>query len=416
MSDPVHSEARNLMENINRDPIAYYSSLLDFSKKYADNATHREVILLGSLVNEFVETDPNSSVENGFKQEINKKGAHIISRILEERSSETGTDPVKEANDIKAHFLEQKPTELSVFVCKDLYKRISSSFCLKDISLNLKLGEITGVVGENGNGKTSLLRIIAGELKPGKGSLEYHVDGKPCHNWIDIKRSIGYVKQTLFPWRGVNSVRQQLQFTAAIKGITGKENKAQFEFIIARLGLDKYQNRLWSELSGGYKLRFEIARQLIWQPRLLILDEPLANLDVKTQLQFLIDLRNLANSISHSMAVVISSQNLYEIEKISDHIVFLKDGGPIYNGETKGLGQKNKFRCYEIDTRSDALELQKALRKLPIREIRSESFYKLIFTDREVLGEDLMRELADQCIDIRYFRDITNSSRLLFEK
>jgi len=196
-----------------------------------------------------------------------------------------------------------------------------------------------------------------------------------------------------------------------MKGITGKHNKTQFEFILSRLNLENYQDRSWSELSGGFRLRFELARQLIWQPQLLILDEPLANLDIKSQLTFLQDLRDLTNSISNSMAVIISSQNLYEIEKISDHIVFIRDGQSQYNGEMANVGWDNAFHCYEIDTRAGVLDLQTALRDLPIREIRNENFYKLIFTDERVRSIDIMQELGKKGITVSYFRDITHSTR-----
>ena len=78
-----------------------------------------------------------------------------------------------------------------------------------------------------------------------------------------------------------------LHFAAAIHGIRGKENEDEVDFIIWRLGLDKYRNATWNEISGGFKMRFSLGRALVYNPRLLILDEPLANLDVNTQLLFL---------------------------------------------------------------------------------------------------------------------------------
>jgi ABC-2 type transport system ATP-binding protein len=417
MIDRVTQEADSLLEHLSKDPIACYPALVDFSDRYAGNPEIRkDVILLGSLVNEFVETRSYSSDRSQYKAEINKQGARIIDRIIEQHRANGEHWVGIEAANIREHYFRQKPTNRCVFSCTGVSKKISASFSLQDISLDLKLGEITGLVGENGNGKTSLLRIVAGEIRPDHGSVKYPFLRESRNNWIDIKRSIGVVKQTISPWRGVNSVRHQLQFTAAIKGITGKANKAQYDFIISRLNLSNFEDKQWNSLSGGFKLRFEIARQLMWRPKLLILDEPLANLDIKSQLLFLSDLRNLTNSISHSMSVIISSQNLYEIEKIADQIVFLRDGRPAYNGAINTVGADNKFRCYEIDTSANVLELQRALFGLPVREIRSETFYKLIYTEERLSSSELLQELAKRRIKISYFRDISHSTRLLFEK
>ncbi|THU40767.1 ABC transporter ATP-binding protein [Niastella caeni] len=417
MTESVVIEARSLIDKVSSDPIAYYPSLLHFSKKYnLGTDIHKEVILLGSIINDLIETDPDNIRTKEYRENIYLKWNDIINRINNQHNLKVHFRKIEESYTIKQKFLDQKPEEKTIFFCKDISRKISDDFSLNNISLDLRLGEITGLVGENGNGKTSLLRIIAGELKANRGSLQYNFSGAPCNNWIEIKRSIGYVKQTLLPWRGVTSVREQLKFTAAMKGITGINNEAQYDFIISRLNLEGHQNKLWNELSGGYRLRFELARQLIWQPKLLILDEPLGNLDIKSQLTFLQDLRNLTNSISNSMAVIISSQNLYEVEKISDHVVFMRNGSAVYNGHVADIGAENKYRCYEIDTSASILDLQNALRNLQVKEIRREAFYKLIFTHENIQSADIMQELGKRDIPVLYFRDITHSTRLLFEK
>lgn len=417
MSRSVLIEAKSLIDKVISDPVAFYNSLLNFSKKYNLRADiHSEVIILGSIINDLIESDSANTLSHEYRETIAKKSIEIVDKIKDQLYQLDQLKVNEDIRTIKRKYLDQKPDDTTIFSCKAISRKISGDFSLQDITLELRLGEITGLVGENGNGKTSLLRIIAGELKPGKGTFNYNFTNVPNKDWIEIKRSIGYVKQTLLPWRGVTSVREQLQFTAAMKGITGSKNKAQYDFIITRLNLENHQNKLWSELSGGYKLRFELARQLIWQPKLLILDEPLANLDIKSQLIFLQDLRNLTNSISHSMAVIISSQNLYEIEKISDQVIFMRNGQAIYNGHITDIGVENNFQCYEIDTTATVLELQNALQGLKVKEIRRESFYKLIFTPDNIRSENIMQELGRKGIPVQYFRDITHSTRLLFEK
>ncbi len=134
-------------------------------------------------------------------------------------------------------------------------------------------------------------------------------------DWIKIKNQIAYVKQEIPKWHG--SLRENLHFDS-IHGIKGLQNKKDVDFILHRLGLIEYQNREWNELSGGFKLRFTLAKALVWKPSLIILDEPLANLDIHAQILVLNDLRDLANSSKYPVSIVISSQHLHEVEHIAN--------------------------------------------------------------------------------------------------
>ncbi len=104
-------------------------------------------------------------------------------------------------------------------------------------------------------------------------------------------------------------------------GRAGSQTKSWSTGELARYGLQEYQNAQWDEISGGYKIRFELARALVAQPKLLLLDEPLAYLDVITRQRFLIDLRAIASSLENPIPIVVTSQHLYEIEAIADQLV-----------------------------------------------------------------------------------------------
>ena len=172
----------------------------------------------------------------------------------------------------------------------------TNRFHLKNVDAEFKLGEITGIVGPNANGKSTLMRIAVGELKADKGDLTfpYFEKGNPNLNWDVLKHLISYVPQELPRWQG--ELKDNLRYEAALHGIYGKENELEVDFIIERLGLTRYKNAHWSQLSGGYKLRFALAKALIWKPIIMVLDEPLANLDVNAQTLVLNDLKDLAHS------------------------------------------------------------------------------------------------------------------------
>jgi len=164
------------------------------------------------------------------------------------------------------------------------------NFHFSPISLDLIQGNIIGLVGENGNGKTTLLRMICGDLAIDEGDIVYYFDEKTTRDWQLIKKKIAFIPQRLERWYG--TAYEKISFDAAIKGFKKELNEEKVNFIIHRMGLTNFRELKWTELSSGYKLRFEIAMALVWEPSILILDEPLANLDIQAQEILLQDLRN----------------------------------------------------------------------------------------------------------------------------
>jgi len=417
----IYSEARQLMDRFLSDPIYCFHEVLEFCGKYSkDTQTHREVVLLGSLITDLAHCDVNTLMIND-KRTVVRKGLSLIRQMLlavEQLLLQRQNQSVDELVDLQKgdYYLPQQTEDRAVLRCWRLERKISASFSLRDISLELKLGEITGLVGENGNGKSSLLSLLAGEVRALHGNIEYPLLARKDKNWATIKRSIGYVRQPIPAWNNHTTVEQELQFTAAMVGMLGKENDRQFDFIIARLGLEKCRRKRWTELSKGYQLRCEIARQLIAKPRLLLLDEPLANLDISSKLHFLNDLRSITNSISHSMAVIISSQHVYEVEKVADHILYMKAGRVEFIGKLSDICDPVDTRCFEVDVEENSLEIQKALEILNVKEIQNDSFYYLIHVDADVTSNQVLNAFANAGIQIRYFREVNHSTRKFFDK
>jgi ABC-type multidrug transport system ATPase subunit len=303
------------------------------------------------------------------------------------------------------------------FYCRNLRKRYRGktySFLLSDISLELKPGEITGLVGVNGAGKTTLLRIIAGELSQSSGELGYPLFDAGSLNWRKIRHQIGYMQQLPDPWYG--QLDDNLHLIAANHGLTGKENQYETDFILHRLGLDIYRDAKWNQISGGYKMRFELAKALVSQPRLLILDEPLAPLDIVTQQWFLKDLRDLANSIRNPLSIIVSSQHLYEIESIADQILFLDDGKPAYYGSPTDIGADRAYNMFELSSTLTSWELYSILDELEDLYLEEFGLTHVIQVARSVSGGEVVKRLIGADVPINYFRDISNSSRMLFDK
>lgn len=292
------------------------------------------------------------------------------------------------------------------------YKSRLHNFEFQTISLKLKPGKIIGLVGENGNGKTTLLRMICGDLAPDEGEIVYHFDGQNFRNWLDIKKRIAFIPQRIEKWYG--SAENQLSFEAAIKKFKAPLNSEKVEFIIHRLGLSNFRELQWSQLSSGYKLRFEIAMNLVWDPRVLILDEPLANLDLQAQELLLQDLRNLANSLRNPLSIILSSQQLHEVETIADQIIFLKNGRAVFNGPLSDFEQLDKSQTFELNGKFNYQDLQKLLGDWKDLKIEQSASSFLIHCSNEHKKEELFLRLINAKLEIEYFRNISNSTKKLF--
>lgn len=308
----------------------------------------------------------------------------------------------------KAVTSSDKNTLLSTYNLIKSYDR--SNFALGPISFNVKEGEIIGLVGENGNGKTTLLRSLCGELRSTGGEIKYHF---PYKDKYDLRSQLIYIPQRTNSWHG--SLLSNLQFTAASYGIIGEENKLIVELVIARMGLRKYRSYGWKNLSSGYKMRFELARALLRKPKLLLIDEPLANLDILAQQVVLDDFRNIARSPFRPLGIVLSSQQLYEVEKTSDNVIFLKEGAPRNLSHDTDVTYKEitKFIIeFESNLRQD--DLHDIFKEIGLEKIQINGGTYVASFPEDTTQDQFLKLVLDKKIPITYFRNISNSTRRFF--
>lgn len=301
---------------------------------------------------------------------------------------------------------------MKLFSCTDLTKQYpNGAFTLSNISLGLESGKITGVVGENGNGKTTLLRIIAGELSHDMGDISYFGENEVgVLTWENIRSRVAYISQRIPKWHGL--LKSNLIFQASIRGIYGSEADFMVEELLEKLGLQEYAGLKWKEISTGYRLRFQLAKMLIGSPELLVLDEPIANLDINAQEKFLADLRTIVSEPGRNVSVILSSQQLHEIENVSDSIVFLKKGEMIYSGEVEKIGETREFNEFEIQT---DLELD-VLKEFVANEGELKAIGKTVHikVSLDLSAEAFLEQVLQKGGKVMYFRNISSSTRRLF--
>jgi ABC-2 type transport system ATP-binding protein len=294
------------------------------------------------------------------------------------------------------------------------FKRGRTPFHLHPLDVKLKFGEITGVVGENGNGKTTLLRILAGELASDTGSIFYPALHIKENDWYSAKHHFAFIPQRISKWHG--TLLDNLRFYATIHNFKGGENEYHIDYILYRLGLDKFRDLKWSEISSGYRLRFELAKMLLWKPKLLILDEPLANLDINAQQLFLQDLKFFTQSVSHPVSIILSSQNLHEIERVADNIIFIRQGKTIYNGSQQNFAFDRQQNSFEVSGKFDLDTLVKAFAGHPEFKVENAGTSYIITTSINCDIYTVTGILKDKEMDLLYIRDISQSTRKLFHK
>jgi ABC-2 type transport system ATP-binding protein len=311
---------------------------------------------------------------------------------------------------------QASPNNFVVFQCRDLVRGYADGgFRLGPISLELRSGEITAIVGRNASGKTTFLRLLHGDLKPDSGHATYPMLQSVGDDWIAIKEKIAFVPQLPDRWYG--RLRNNLNYVAATYGARGAANKELVDWQLARYGLSEYENAGWDEISGGYKIRFELARALVSQPKLLVLDEPLAYLDIITRQKFLLDLRSIASSLENPIPIVVTSQHLYEIEAIADQLVILDDGNCVFAGHLDDIAKDKSRVVIEISLQAQKAELVEALKDFEPRGVEETIEGYIIVLPPDASQEALFGALRKRFgNDFYAFRDISRSTRSLMSE
>ncbi len=287
--------------------------------------------------------------------------------------------------------------------------------------LTLREGEVTGVIGANGSGKTSLIKIVSGLILPSRESiLEYNYDSTRLQfswvksiyrnhlRWFCVKKRISVIQED-FSTRA-STVLKTLIFEATKNGLKGEKNLREVEFFLQRFDLSEVRNSRCAELSKGFQLRLELAIALVKQPRILILDEPLAHLDASMRQQFLLDLKSITQKINPSISTIFTSHQVIDTESVADNILYLENGSVGYYGEamikSNVKSSKNYFEFYTPNYKH--LEKLRQKKEITIVQI---GFTYIAITSKEIDFFRFTSILEDYCLEIHYIRDITFSLR-----
>ena len=225
---------------------------------------------------------------------------------------------------------------------------------VQNVSFQIESGEIVGLVGLNGAGKTTIMKILAGYMPPTGG--EANIDGiSMIDNPREASKKIGFLTEIPALYDEM-VVEEFLMFLAGIRGIKKKERKEHIDGIMKKCIIADVSQRLIRNLSKGYRQRVGFAQALVGSPSVLIFDEPTAGLDPKQTTE----VRTLIKKLSENHTIIISSHILTEISAICEKVIIINEGELVLDRQISELSNKDKDNLL-LRVRADFDKIQSIL-------------------------------------------------------
>lgn len=235
---------------------------------------------------------------------------------------------------------ENNPNQ-KVLYSVGLYKKYRKRYVVKNVSIEVKQGEVVGLLGPNGAGKTTTFYMIVGMIKPTDGKV--YLDGVEITKMAMYKRAqlgIGYLPQEASIFRKL-SVYENIMAVLQMMKITQKEREKKCNELIEDFGLTQVTKNKGYMLSGGERRRVEIARALATNPNFILLDEPFAGIDPIAVEDIMRIVHNLKN---RNIGVLVTDHNVHETLSITDRSYLLFEGEILKSGTAEFLANDEEAR------------------------------------------------------------------------
>jgi ABC-2 type transport system ATP-binding protein len=269
----------------------------------------------------------------------------------------------------------------------NLRKKFSSTVAVADLSLQIRKGDVWGLLGPNGSGKTTTLGMLLGVIRPTSGDFSWFDQGRKDR----LRKRIGALleRPRFYPWM---TGRENLKLTASIKGVSF----AEITTAIGAVGLDPYLKKKVGQYSLGMKQRLGIASCLLGEPDVLVLDEPTNGMDP----QGIADIRDLILSEkAKGRTIILASHILDEVEKVCSHVLILKTGQVLASGSLAEVMGASSWFYLSATSNS---ELAAVLNKHPnLREMMIEGDQVKAQFQNDIGGDEVNRFCFDHNICLR---------------
>jgi len=298
---------------------------------------------------------------------------------------------------------DKDDNEKPIFQLKHVAKYFGSKKVLSDVNLEIFPGEILGIIGASGAGKTTLLNVLIGFLRPEIGEVlfrfEHLLSFKNTEVYrnvfkkqLEIKKMIGFAAQKPSFYPNL-TVQENLEYFGALFNLSNDALGSNIDALLNLMELKSSRYVLSKNLSGGMQRRLDIACSLIHDPKILILDEPTADLDpiLRNHIRELIKIIQ-----SRGTTILLSSHHLAEIEDLCNRIAILKDG-TFVEVDTMEKIRKKYIRHKKIHIQTKSKDYEKLMKKMPQELVNQ---YQVV--NRELVissnqPEEILKKILDKC-------------------
>ncbi len=283
-----------------------------------------------------------------------------------------------------------------------LTKYFDSFRAIEDISFYIEKGEIVGLIGPNGSGKTTTMRILTCFMPPTKGKAK--VAGYDVVNdSLLVRRHIGYFPEGA-PLYKAFPVKRYLEFVAKVKGMDHKVMKKRIDEVMDLCKIKSVSNRLIENLSKGYRQRVCLAQSILNDPYVLILDEPTVGLDPKQ----VVEVRNLIKELSGQRTVLLSSHILSEVGAICNRVIIINKGKIVVQDSIENLYKKTqkenqlilKLKAPEEKIESILKELGANIIEKKVQPYNGGSILQYTIETEKDIRSDLSRKIVNNGWDL----------------
>jgi ABC-2 type transport system ATP-binding protein len=239
-----------------------------------------------------------------------------------------------------------------VIRAEGLTKRYAATLAVDHVDIEVHSGEIVGILGPNGSGKTTTILMLLGLTEPTEGRAE--VAGfDPLREPLEVKRRVGYLPDSVGFYDGL-SARDNLAYTGRLAGLSRREIDERFAEAIARVGLPDVGRERVATFSRGMRQRLGLAEILMKRPSIAILDEPTATLDPHSTQEFLGMIRRLK---ADGTAVLLSSHHLDQVQSVCDRVALFNLGRIALSGSVTDLAQRvlGGGHVIDVEVRGDGV-------------------------------------------------------------
>ena len=287
----------------------------------------------------------------------------------------------------------------------NISKSYNEVLAVDQVSFSINKGEVLGLLGHNGAGKTTIMKMLTGFLSPDTGTINIS-NMSVSTNTLDIQKIIGYLPENCPVWSEM-SIIEYLDFQLSLKNIYGENKKKLINDAIDRTNIRDRVFDSISSLSRGYRQRVGVAQAIMHNPEVIILDEPTNGLD-PTQI---LSMRNLIKELSTSSTVILSTHVLQEVEAVCDRVIIIGNGKKLWDNPIKM--QENSHQILFV-TNSSISKLLDSQIKFDESSNKDRIETKIELTDFSI--NPLIKKIIDNKIEIFAIERNVENLSTIFDK